>query len=106
LVCDEATAALDAETDDRIQGVLREVFRGRTIICVAHRLRTVLWYDRVYVMDQGRVAEEGSPLELFRREGGLFREMCVKHGLTEEQVVEGANSGRGPGVCGEVGCRV
>jgi ABC-type multidrug transport system fused ATPase/permease subunit len=94
LVCDEATAALDAETDDRIQGVLREVFKGRTIICVAHRLRTVLWYDRVYVMDQGRVAEEGSPLELFRREGGLFREMCVKHGLTEEQVVEGANSGR------------
>ncbi|KAL2127159.1 hypothetical protein VTI74DRAFT_11218 [Chaetomium olivicolor] len=94
LVCDEATAALDADTDDRMQGVLRAAFRDRTIICIAHRLRTVLWYDRVYVMDQGRVAEEGSPLELFRRQGGMFRAMCVRHGITDEQVVESADSAR------------
>ncbi|KAH9905494.1 P-loop containing nucleoside triphosphate hydrolase protein [Xylariomycetidae sp. FL2044] len=71
LVCDEATAALDTGTDERIQRVLRTAFRDCTVICIAHRLRTVLWYDRVFVMEAGQVAEEGSPLELFRRQGGF-----------------------------------
>ncbi|RYP20942.1 hypothetical protein DL765_002479 [Monosporascus sp. GIB2] len=90
LVCDEATAALDTNTDARIQDVLRTAFRDHTVICIAHRLRTVLWYDRVYVMDGGQVAESGSPLELFTTQGGLFRDMCIRHGITEDQVVESA----------------
>ncbi|KAK8098094.1 uncharacterized protein PG998_013580 [Apiospora kogelbergensis] len=95
LVCDEATAALDGDTDDRIQDVMRTAFRGRTIICIAHRLRTVLWYDRVCVMDAGEVAELAPPLELFRRDGGIFRSMCVRHGITEEQIKESARLGKG-----------
>ncbi|KAK8014355.1 ABC transporter family protein [Apiospora arundinis] len=94
LVCDEATAALDGDTDDRIQEVMRTAFRGRTIICIAHRLRTVLWYDRVCVMDAGEVAELASPLELFRREDGIFRGMCVRHGITEDQIEQSARLGK------------
>ena len=87
LVCDEATAALDTETDDHIQRTMRRVFRDRTVLCIAHRLRTVLWYDRICVMDGGQVAELGSPLELFRTDGGIFRQMCVRLGITEEQIL-------------------
>ena len=87
LVCDEATASLDAETDDHIQEIMRRAFRTRTILCIAHRLRTVLWYDRVCVMEDGRVAELGSPIELFRTEGGIFRQMCMRVGITEGQIV-------------------
>lgn len=86
LVCDEATAALDSETDDRIQRTMRMAFHDRTVLCIAHRLRTVLWYDRICVMDAGRVAEFGSPLELFRIKGGIFRDMCERLRITEEQI--------------------
>lgn len=87
LVCDEATAALDTETDDHIQRTMRLAFHNRTVLCIAHRLRTVLWYDRICVMDGGQVAELGSPLALFQTEGGIFRQMCVKLGITEEQIL-------------------
>ena len=87
LVCDEATAALDTETDDYIQRIMRRAFRDRTVICIAHRLRTVLWYDRICVMDAGRVAELGTPLELFRTKDGIFSQMCVGLGITEEQIL-------------------
>ena len=87
LVCDEATAAPDTKTDDHIQRTMRSAFRNRTVLYIAHRLRTVLWYDRVCVMDAGQVAELGSPLELFRIEGGIFRQICARLGITEEQIL-------------------
>jgi ATP-binding cassette subfamily C (CFTR/MRP) protein 1 len=86
LVCDEATAALDSETDDRIQQTMRIASRNRTVLSIAHRLRTVLWYDRICVMEDGQVAELGPPLELFRKEGSIFRQMCVRVGITEKQI--------------------
>lgn len=89
LVCDEATASLDTHTDQRIQSVIRTAFRDRTILCVAHRLRTVLWYDRVCVMETGRVVESGSPLDLFRAQG-KFWAMCMGHNIQEDEVVQGA----------------
>lgn len=76
LVCDEATAALDTETDDYIQRIMQRAFRNRTLLCIPHRLRTVLWYVRICVMDAGQVAELGTPLELFRTDDGIFRQMC------------------------------
>ena len=102
LVCDEATASLDAETDDHIQEIMRRAFRTRTVICIAHRLRTVLWYDQVCVMDDGRVAELDSPLNLFRTEGGIFRQMCMRVGITEGQILDATDttkrrSSRAPG---------
>ncbi|KAE8150735.1 P-loop containing nucleoside triphosphate hydrolase protein [Aspergillus avenaceus] len=89
LVCDEATAALDAVMDEHIQHAMQAAFRNKTVLCIAHRLRSVLGYDRVCVMEAGGVAEIGAPLDLFRQ-GGLFRQMCGRLGITEPQVERAA----------------
>jgi ABC-type multidrug transport system fused ATPase/permease subunit len=64
LVLDEATASVDVQTDAMIQTMVREAFKGTTVLIVAHRINTILDCDRVMVLDQGRVAEFGSPAEL------------------------------------------
>lgn len=76
LCVDEATANVDHETDALIQATIREVFAGRTVITIAHRVSTVLQCDRVIVMDAGEVAEDGSPDALVDA-GGLFAELVV-----------------------------
>ena len=76
IVClDEATANVDVETDGLIQRVVREQFGHATIVTIAHRLNTVLDYDRVMVMGEGKVVEWGTPAELRKKEGGLFAAM-------------------------------
>ena len=71
LVMDEATASVDLATDEIIQNTLRTskdpMVRDCTVICVAHRLETVVYYDRILVLDQGRAVEFGPPLELLKR---------------------------------------
>jgi ATP-binding cassette subfamily C (CFTR/MRP) protein 1 len=94
VVCDEATAALDTETDDQIQATMHRAFRNRTVLCIAHRLRTVLWYDRICVMDAGRVAEVDTPLRLYQKQDGIFREMCMKVGITEDQIMHATQLSR------------
>jgi ATP-binding cassette subfamily B protein len=69
LLLDEATSALDAENERLVQDALREAMRGRTTLVIAHRLATVLEADRIAVMDQGRVVEEGSHADLVARDG-------------------------------------
>ncbi|XP_068622150.1 probable multidrug resistance-associated protein lethal(2)03659 [Battus philenor] len=64
LVLDEATANVDTETDKQIQSTIRSKFAGSTVLTIAHRLNTVMDYDRVIVMDKGRVVESGHPFEL------------------------------------------
>jgi ABC-type multidrug transport system fused ATPase/permease subunit len=54
---DEATAAVDRETDERIQRAIRSEFQESTLITIAHRLRTIMDYDRILVLDQGKVVE-------------------------------------------------
>jgi subfamily B ATP-binding cassette protein MsbA len=71
LLLDEATSALDTENERQVQEALRRLMKGRTTIVIAHRLTTVLDADRIYVMDQGRVAEQGTHGELMAR-GGLY----------------------------------
>lgn len=71
LVLDEATSALDSQSEVEIQQALDRLMRGRTVIAVAHRLSTVSAFDRVIVMVDGRIAEDGPPGEL-RHRGGLF----------------------------------
>ncbi|KAJ7175965.1 hypothetical protein C8R46DRAFT_1174662 [Mycena filopes] len=78
VILDEATSSVDFETDAKIQTTIREEFTGSLLITVAHRLRTIMDYDRIVVLDQGRVAEEGTPLRLMDRENGIFRTMCLK----------------------------
>ncbi|KAJ7784449.1 hypothetical protein B0H16DRAFT_1492535 [Mycena metata] len=78
VILDEATSSVDFETDAKIQTTIREEFTGSLLITVAHRLRTVMDYDRIVVLDQGKVAEVGTPLRLMDKENGIFRTMCLK----------------------------
>jgi ABC-type multidrug transport system fused ATPase/permease subunit len=84
IVCDEATSSVDFETDQKIQRTIVRGFSGKTLLCIAHRLRTIIGYDRILVMDQGNVAELDSPLRLFEKEGGIFRGMCERSGIRRE----------------------
>ncbi|MCR5864182.1 ABC transporter ATP-binding protein [Aquincola sp. J276] len=74
LLLDEATAALDSESEHEIQLALARLMRGRTVVAVAHRLSTVASFDRVVVIDGGRVVEDGPPQSL-RQRGGLFERL-------------------------------
>lgn len=85
IVCDEATSSVDMETDDKIQRTMAAGFRGRTLLCIAHRLRTIVGYDRICVMDAGGIAELGTPAELWGR-GGIFRGMCERSGIREGDI--------------------
>ncbi len=71
LALDEATAALDSETEAAVQTALRRLMEGRTVIAIAHRLSTIAHMDRIVVMESGRVVEQGSHSELMAR-GGLY----------------------------------
>jgi ATP-binding cassette subfamily B protein len=74
LILDEATSALDTESELRIQQNIVELLEGRTVIAVAHRLSTLAAFDRILVVENGRIAEEGSAHEL-RQSGQLFERM-------------------------------
>jgi len=86
IVCDEATSSVDMETDDKIQATMANGFRGKTLLCIAHRLRTIIGYDRICVMDKGRIAEMDAPLELWKNEEGIFRGMCDRSGIRVEDI--------------------
>ena len=73
LFFDEATNALDAHNEREIMGHLREFYRGRTVVIVAHRLSTVRDADKIVVLDRGRMAEEGTHRELTGRKGLYYR---------------------------------
>lgn len=88
LLMDEATASIDYATDGKIQDTLREV-KGSTIITIAHRLQTIIDYDKVLVLDRGKLIEYDAPWELITREGSIFRGMCEMSGDLES-LVEGA----------------
>ncbi|KAJ2838865.1 hypothetical protein J3B02_006336, partial [Coemansia erecta] len=84
IIMDEATASVDFDTDNRIQRTIRgPEFANSTLFCIAHRLRTIIDYDRVLVLDKGRIAEFDTPWKLLAREDGLFRSMCEKTGEFE-----------------------
>ena len=70
---DEATSAVDNETEAAIQRSLEVISHDRTTVVIAHRLSTIRNADRIYVLDQGRVAETGTHDELITLEGGIYR---------------------------------
>jgi ABC-type multidrug transport system fused ATPase/permease subunit len=80
LLLDEATSALDTESEKLVQAALDKAMRGRTTIAVAHRLSTIQRADVIFVLDQGRVAEEGSHSELMLKKG-LYFEMVKLQSL-------------------------
>jgi ATP-binding cassette subfamily B protein len=77
LVLDEATSALDSESEAAIQKALNRLMRGRSVIAIAHRLSTLQSFDRIVVMDHGRVVDQGSPKELSARPG-LYRDLLLR----------------------------
>jgi ATP-binding cassette subfamily B protein len=75
LLLDEATSALDAESETLVQTALERLMKGRTTLVIAHRLATVLKADRILVMDQGRIVEEGTHGSLVRK-GGIYARLA------------------------------
>lgn len=75
VLMDEATASLDVENETKVQEALTRLLAGKTVLVIAHRMRTVENADKIVVLADGKVAEEGSPAELRAKEGGLFRHM-------------------------------
>ena len=69
ILLDEATASLDVENETLIQTALSRLIRDKTVLVIAHRMRTVAGADRIVVLDRGTVAEEGSPADLLARDG-------------------------------------
>ena len=74
VLLDEATASLDVENETKVQGALSRLLAGKTVLVIAHRMRTVAGADHIVVLKDGHVAEQGAPQELMA-EGGLFRHM-------------------------------
>ena len=74
VLLDEATASLDVENETKVQGALSRLLAGKTVLVIAHRMRTVAGADHIVVLENGRVAEQGTPAELIER-GGLYRRM-------------------------------
>lgn len=75
VLLDEATASLDVENETKVQGALSRLLLGKTVLVIAHRMRTVEAADKIVVLSDGKVAEEGSPAELIAKENSLFRRM-------------------------------
>ena len=74
VLLDEATASLDVENETKVQGALSRLLAGKTVLVIAHRMRTVAGADHIVVLENGHVAEQGPPAELMER-GGLYRRM-------------------------------
>ncbi|KAH7102640.1 hypothetical protein BKA62DRAFT_699295 [Auriculariales sp. MPI-PUGE-AT-0066] len=84
IVLDESTASVDFETDKKIQSTIREQFKGSILLTIAHRLHTIIDYDRILVLDQGKVAEFDTPAALITKEHGVFRGICKQSGHFDE----------------------
>ncbi|QRW21569.1 ABC transporter transmembrane region [Rhizoctonia solani] len=88
LILDEATSSVDVDTDSMVQQMIQRDFHGKTLLCIAHRLNTIAFYDRVLVMDKGRLKEYDTPLNLFDNPDSQFRAMCDKAGLSRADIVK------------------
>ena len=84
LLLDEATSALDSESEEAIRAALGSLMRDRTVIAIAHRLSTVRSFDRIVVLQAGRVVQDGTPQQLMRREG-LYRELVQRQTVFEKE---------------------
>ena len=83
ILLDEATSSIDYDSDHLIQGIIRSEFNKSTILTIAHRLRSVIDYDRILVMDAGEVKEYDRPYELLKNERSIFYSMCRDSGDLE-----------------------
>ncbi len=75
VLLDEATASLDVENETKVQQALSRLLTGKTVLVIAHRMRTVESADKIVVLNEGRVVEEGRPADLYQKKDGVFRHM-------------------------------
>ena len=75
LVLDEATSSLDSESEMYIQDALDKLMKDKTVIVIAHRLSTIMRMDRIIVIDEGKIIEDGKHRELIEKEGGLYKRL-------------------------------
>lgn len=83
ILLDEATSFLDVENESKIQKALSELIKNKTVIIIAHRMRTIANADKIVVLDEGRISEQGSPDELLAQ-NGLFKKMVDLQNLSGE----------------------
>ena len=76
VLLDEATASLDVENETKVQGALSRLLSGKTVLVIAHRMRTVEAADQIVVLADGKVAEVGSPTELLNNKDSIFSRMA------------------------------
>ena len=74
ILLDEATASLDSENESKIQQAISRLIKNKTVIVIAHRMRTVMGADKIIVLDDKKICEQGTPEELLKR-GGIFARM-------------------------------
>ncbi|KAF9002584.1 multidrug resistance-associated ABC transporter [Cyathus striatus] len=86
IILDEATSSIDAETDAKIQRTIRAELSSSTLVCIAHRLHTIAYYDRIVVMSDGKVAEFDTVLNLFDKPNSIFRSLCDQASLTRSDI--------------------
>jgi ABC-type multidrug transport system fused ATPase/permease subunit len=79
IILDEATSQIDTKLDEQIQETIRQELADALVITIAHRLKTIMDYDRILVLGFGEIVEFGPPRELLGKQGGAFREMCRKN---------------------------
>ncbi len=82
IIMDEATSSVDIETDALVQATIRKVFKGKTIISIAHRLQTIIDFDKVLVLNEGQVAEFDHPHVLLQNSDGVFTSLVEDTGQT------------------------
>ena len=85
LIMDEATSNIDGKTDNKIQTMLKEAFTECTVLTIAHRIDTILWYDKVLVMDKGKVLEYDSPKVLSTKDGSEFKALLTEYRKGREE---------------------
>lgn len=86
VLMDEATASIDAATDEAVQRAMRREFAECTVLTIAHRISTVLDYDRILVLEAGRVAEFGPPSVLIAQPNSLFKQLCDEAGAKIKEI--------------------
>ncbi|KAG5653200.1 hypothetical protein H0H81_001751 [Sphagnurus paluster] len=87
IILDEATSSVDVETDAKLQKTIQREFASSTLLCIAHRLNTIAYYDRVLVMDAGGVAEFDTVLNLYDNEKSIFRSLCNEANLQRSDIL-------------------
>ena len=91
VLLDEATASLDVENETKVQGALSRLLQGKTVLVIAHRMRTVAGADHIVVLDDGHVAQQGAPAELMEQ-GGLYLRMVELQSESAQWRLNGAEA--------------